>query len=198
MAKPPHKTNMNNLTEAVNVVKTGGLVVIPTDTVAGLVGKAGRPATVERIYKIKNRDPKKPLIILISSISDLDAFNIEPTGEQRKFLENCWPGAVSIILNCPGDKYNYLHRGTNTLAFRLPKPKWLLDFIKQTGPVVAPSANPEGQPPAKNTAEAKEYFGRLISFYADFQNSQDILPSTVVSLTDGIKIARPGSVEIDI
>src|SRR5204863_149383 len=65
------------------------------------------------------------------------------------------------------EKFEYLHRGTNTLALRLPKDESLQNLLKKTGPLIAPSANVEGLPPAKNITDAKKYFGDGVDLYID-------------------------------
>ena len=77
------------------------------------------------------------------------------------------PGKTSIILPCPDEKFHYLHRGSNFLAFRLPADAPLRQFIYRTGPLVAPSANLEGLPPATTIEEAQNYFGDKVDFYID-------------------------------
>lgn len=145
----------------------GEIGVLPTDTIYGLVGSALQKKAVVRIYKARKRNPSKPFIILINSIEDLEFFSIEISAEVRKSLRQFWPGKVSVILPCPRKKYEYLHKGTKTLAFRLPAKKSLRRLLKRTGPLVAPSANPEGLPPAKTIREARRYFGEKIDFYVD-------------------------------
>lgn len=156
-----------NHLDYVGVLKNGGVVVLPTDTLYGIVGRAENPDVVERIYKIRKRAPQKPCIILISDISELEFFSINVSKEQEVFLNENWPGQVSVILDCLDEKFEYLHRGTQALAFRLPKEKDLRSLISQTGPLIAPSANVEGFPPAKNITEAKKYFGNLVDVYVD-------------------------------
>jgi len=197
----------------VKILKTGGIGVLPTDTVYGLVGLALLPETVTRIYKVRRRTPTKPLIILISKIADLKKFGIELSPEQKNFLAKNWfispeqgrggPGPVSIILPLPKAnwvKFKYLHRGTKALAFRLPadnashnhadKPSSqpLLKMLASTGPLVAPSANPEGLPTAKNITEAKKYFGDKVNFYLAGRTKTK--PSTLV------KIDKNGRIEV--
>ena len=153
-----------------NLIKTlseNGVVVMPTDTIYGIVGKALEKNTVERIYKIKERSPKTPCIILIRDINELEKFSIVLSEKQKKELEKYWPGPVSIILNCPDDKFKYLHRGTKTLAFRLPASPTLRDLLLEVGSLIAPSANLEARLPAKNIKEAKKYFGDSVDLYID-------------------------------
>lgn len=151
--------------EIILKIKKDGIGILPTDTLYGIVGSAFSRRAVERIYEVKNRNPKKALIILISSIKDLEKFGIKINKELAKILEKFWPGKVSVILPCPYKKFEYLHRGTKSLAFRLPNKKFLLEILKKTGPLVAPSANPEGFIPAENITEAKKYFGDSVDFY---------------------------------
>ena len=142
------------------ITKNGGVGIIPTDTIYGLVGTALNKKTVERIYKLRHRNQKKPMIILIGDINDLRIFGI-------KLKIKAWPPKTSIIFPAPSAKFRYLHRGSRTLAFRFPRPKKIRDFLNKTGPLVTPSANIEGQPPAKTIKEAQKYFGDKIDFYVD-------------------------------
>lgn len=166
--------------QVVRNLSSGGVAVIPTDTIYGLVGNALNLQTVERIYKIKGRSPEKPFIILISDMAQLNLFGITPTDE----LNTYWPGPVSIILPCDNEKFRYLHRGTGSLAFRLPAKDDLRQLLSKTGPLVAPSANPEGEQPAATVAEAKAYFGRLVDGY---QGASKLIgaPSRLIKITNG-------------
>lgn len=166
--------------EIIKTLKNGGVGVMPTDTIYGLVCRAEHEDSVKRIYEIKKRTPKKPLIILISKLSDLNKFDIKISPKQEKKLKEIWPDKVSVILPTKSKKLAYLDRGTKTLAFRLPKPEWLRSVINKTGPLVAPSANPEGLPPAKTIKEAKNYFGDNIDFYLSAGRHLSGAPSTVI------------------
>ncbi len=151
--------------EAEKFLRSGGIGILPTDTLYGIVGRAESKEAIARIYQVKQRNLKKPLIVLISSFLDLKKFGIKLGAEEKKRLERFWPGKVSVILPSASRKFSYLHRGRKSLAFRLPKKKRLLELIKKTGPLVAPSANPEGKPPAQTIKEARNYFGRKVDFY---------------------------------
>jgi len=180
----------------VEVIKKGGVGVIPTDTIYGLVGKALSRKTVKRVYKLKQRNPKKPSIILISKIDDLKLFKIKLDENTKKFLQKYWPGKVSVILPCPYKKFSYLHRGTKNLAFRLPDYPKLVDLLKKTGPLIAPSANPESEKPAKTIKEAKNYFGEKVDFYTDVGQLES-LPSTLISIKDEkVEVLRQGEIKI--
>ena len=148
------------------LLRTGKIGILPTDTLYGIVGTAKTPSVVKRIYKIKRRSPKKPLIILISDWDMLAQFSATLAQKEIGILEKLWPGPFSVILPIKEKKkFSYLHRGAQSLAFRWPKDKWLLSIIAKSGPLVAPSANPEGLPPAKTAKEAQMYFGKEVDFY---------------------------------
>ncbi len=169
----------------IEILKQGGIGVMPTDTLYGVVGSAMLSDTVERIYRVKKRNTQKPLIVLISSIDDVQNFEIDNLGEdQMKMLAQYWPGPTSILLPCASSKFEYLHRGSGSIAFRLPDKKDLIELIQETGPLVAPSANVEGEKPAATIAEARNYFGNEVDFYIDGGelNNQ---PSTLLKIVGG-------------
>ena len=151
----------------IKVLEENGVVVMPTDTIYGIVGKALEKNTVERIYDIKKRDLNKPCIILIGGINELEKFSIRLSEEKKLEIQKYWSGSVSIILDCPDDSFSYLHRGTKTLAFRMPSSQTLRNLLLEVGPLVAPSANPEARLPSKNIEEAKKYFGDAVDLYID-------------------------------
>ncbi|MDB5167183.1 MAG: Sua5/YciO/YrdC/YwlC family protein [Candidatus Saccharibacteria bacterium] len=174
----------------IEILKNGGIGVIATDTIYGIVGQALNRNTVARIYKVKKRSPSKPFIILINTLSDLNSFNVEISEQTKAILNSYWPGPVSIILDCHATDFEYLHRGTNTLAFRMPAKAELIEIIEQTGPLVAPSANPEGLDPAVDITAAKAYFTTTVDFYQE--GTVNTKPSRIVKITDkGEEIIRP-------
>lgn len=136
------------------------------------------------------------MVVLINSLDDLKLFKIELNDKERELTGKLWPGKVSIILECPYPEFKYLHRGANTIAFRLPKKESLVGLIKETGPLVAPSANPEGREPAKTITESKQYFGDEVDFYLD-EGQVVSLPSTVVAIENGeLLIKRSGEANV--
>jgi L-threonylcarbamoyladenylate synthase len=179
------------------ILKNNGIGILPTDTLYGLVGSVYSQVAVERIYEIKKRDENKSPIILIFSVEELKDFGVELTETAKKFTEKYWPGKVSIIFNFHNEKLSYVDKNNSgTLAFRLPDKKDLIELLRQTGPLIAPSANVQGMTPAKNIAEAKKYFGNTIDFYSD---GGELIsePSTLVKINkDSIEVLREGAVKI--
>ncbi|MDD4990318.1 MAG: Sua5/YciO/YrdC/YwlC family protein, partial [Candidatus Pacebacteria bacterium] len=120
----------------VKILKNGGVGILSTDTLYGLVGSALSKKAVERIYKLKKRGVGKPFIILISKISDLKLFEVELNEKEKEVLRRFWPGPISIVLKCPNltREMSYLRPLNQTLAFRCPNLKWLNVLLKKTGP----------------------------------------------------------------
>lgn len=186
--------------EAVAALRRGGVGIVPTDTLYGIVGSALSRNAVRRIYRLRKRNPKKPMVILIGDVRDLKKFGVHLSPYMKKLLKQVWPGKVSVILPIAKKsalrKFRYLHRGTGTLAFRLPEPEWLRKLLRRTGPLVAPSANLEGRPPAKTIRAAKKYFGDGADFFVN-AGQLDSKPSTLIKIKNGnVVVLRKGAVGI--
>lgn len=180
------------------------IIVLPTDTLYGICTSAFDKKAVERIYDIKGRDENKPFIILISKLKDLQDFGIddELLKMHKKVLSKVWPGKVSVILPIQKKflkKFEYLHRGTGKLAFRLPAKKFTVTLLKKFGSIVAPSANPQSLKPAETIKEAKKYFGDKVDLYIAGGRLKGS-PSTIIEMTnDGeVNIVREGAVRVEL
>jgi L-threonylcarbamoyladenylate synthase len=188
--------------KAEEVLNKAGVVILPTDTLYGMIGRAESKKTVEKIYEIKGRNENKPFIVLITSYKDLEIFGVKINREQAKFLKKIWPGKVSVILSCKLSKFKYIHRGVNSIAFRMigKRNKNLYNLIKKVGPVVAPSANPEGMSPAETIKQAKSYFSPRSDLGVDLYISggkRKLKPSTLIKLeNDKFVILRQGEKKI--
>lgn len=169
------------------VIKKGGVVVMPSDTIYGMMASALDRAAVERLYHVRGRDPKKACIILISSIDELALFGVKINDVERETLGELWKETTSIVLPCPQKKWTYLHRGQESLAFRLirKKHRLLRSMLRNTGPVIAPSANPEGKKVAEMIREAKNYYGDDVDLYVSAGHRVTGKPSRVASIDHG-------------
>lgn len=167
------------------IIQNGGIGVLETDTIYGLVGSAFYPDVVNRIYQVKLRDITKPFIVLISDIEHLKYFGVEVTKELITNIRKYWPGNYSIILPTTENiKFEYLTRGSGKICFRMPDRTDLFELIDLAGPIVAPSANPEGKPPSKTISEAYSYFGDTVDFYSD-AGYVDRAASKIIEFVDG-------------
>jgi len=164
----------------------GAIAVIPTDTIYGIVTSAWHKESVEKIYELKGRSPEKPCIILISSADDMHDFGVSPEYVQRVAA---YPttGPTSFVVPITRTDLTYLDRNTGTLAFRIPNDERTQSILMSSGPLVAPSANTEGNFPSTTIAEARAYFGDNVSIYKD---GGTIIgsPSTLIDIVTGTKL----------
>ncbi|MCX6713398.1 MAG: L-threonylcarbamoyladenylate synthase [Candidatus Vogelbacteria bacterium] len=184
--------------EIVGKINSGGVGILPTDTICGLSGSALSPAVVERIYELKQRPADMPFIVLIGEWEDLGKLGVEITEKDRAVLEKNWPGSISFILPCPDpeNKLEYLHRGKKTIAVRFPIGEDLQKLLAKTGPLISTSANLSGRRPAETIEEARDYFGNRVDFYLD-AGPRGSQPSTLAKLTNGqVEILRQGDTEL--
>ena len=168
----------------------GVIAVIPTDTIYGIVTSAWNKESVERVYQLKGRNPEKPCIILISSTEQMKDFGVTDEYIQKVSLYKS-EGPTSFIVPITRTDLTYLDRGTRTLAFRIPQNipenETVRTILEESGPLIAPSANTEGNPPATAIDEAKEYFGNSVSKYI---NGGTITgsPSALIDIKTGTRL----------
>lgn len=180
--------------EIVGLLKSGGVGLLPSDTIYGLSCVALNRASVERIHKIKRRDKTKPFVILISRIEQLNDLGIITTDAAPAL--RYWPGKMTLIceaLKAP----DWLQMGTATLAVRQPDYSKLRELIDKVGPIVSTSANLSGGQPADSVKQARGYFGDKLDFYVDAGRLAG-QPSTIVkSSFKGLEVIRLGAVKIN-
>ena len=152
--------------------------VLPTDTLYGIVGSAMKPTVVERIYDMRKREREKPMIVLIGDWADLPKLKVGITSPLLELLKKVWPGPVSVVMPVAAPELEYLHRGTNSIAIRMPDKPELRALLTKVGPLVAPSANLARQTPALTIQSAQSYFGDS-AFYID-EGELDNPPSALV------------------
>lgn len=170
------------------------VIVLPTDTVYGLVAKAADKPAVERLYALKER-VHKPGTVVAADIEQLVDLGI--TRRYLKSVEQYWPGPVSVIIPVSNPKLDYLTSGVHSLAVRLPDNKPLLALLKQTGPLMTTSANLPGRPVASTIDQARAYFHDQVDAYIDVGPLEGHQPSTIIRvIDDAVEVVRQGAIEI--
>ena len=172
--------------QLIDALSRGGVCVIRTDTLYGLVCRADNEEAVKKVYDLKQRDTSKSPIVLISSKDQL--FD-KPDEASNYVLDKVWPGAVSVILNSQ-QAPDWISRSNGSVAYRLPDDEELIKLIAKTGPLIAPSANPEGLAPAKNIQQAIEYFGENVDVYTDSGEVINDTPSKLIRITEKGKLEQ--------
>jgi tRNA threonylcarbamoyl adenosine modification protein (Sua5/YciO/YrdC/YwlC family) len=179
--------------EAITILQQGGVGILPTDTVYGLVTRAADQAAVERLYGLKNR-AHKPGPVIAADIKQLVDLGIK--ARYLRAVEHLWPNPLSVIIPT-GDELYYLHRGLDSIPIRIPKDDVLLSLLEQTGPLLTSSANAPGEAPATTMEEARKYFGSDVDFYVDGGDLSGRLPSTIIRIVDdAYEVLREGALKI--
>lgn len=182
--------------EAGEIIKAGGLVAFPTETVYGLGGDALNPASSRKIYAAKGRPSDNPLIVHIADMEALSAIVKEVPETAKKLAAAFWPGPLTMILEKSEAVPTETTGGLDTVAVRMPSDRVARAFIKASGGyVAAPSANRSGRPsPTRAAYVAQDLAGR-IELILDGGDASLGLESTIVDLTvETPVILRPGFV----
>lgn len=182
--------------KAATMLRKGGLVAVPTETLYGLATNAEDGVAVRMIFDIKNRDYEKPVSILVTGMEMAEKYcqNI-PQGAYR-LAEKYWPGPLTMILEDKEAVPMMVTADTGTLGVRCPDHPLTLSIIRQAGvPLAAPSANPAGEEPAKTAQEVLNYFDGKIEGVMDGGPCAVGVASTVVDLTgEEPRILREGGI----
>lgn len=177
----------DELSLAVKILKSGGIVIFPTDTVYGIGCRCDNGDALERIYKIKARPKDQPFPHLVSSLSQVEKIaNVTPLA--KKLINKYWPGALTIIVDCDdGQK----------IGFRMPDNKNLLYIIDKVGvPIIGTSANFHTQPSPKSYEELDPDIIKKADYVLK-GDCQKGIESTVVDATENkLKILRQGAVPL--
>ena len=182
---------------ALNILKNGGVISVPTDTVYGIVCNVFNPGAIERIYAIKGREVIKALPILIGEIRHLDNITMPLNLLAQKLAQHFWPGALTLVVpsqpNLPRQLSPY-----PAVGVRMPNHGWLLNFLLKSGPLASTSANLSGSPEAHNALEVAQQLVGNVDLIVDGGASSLPIPSTVVDCSGPeIKILREGSISSD-
>jgi len=187
-------TKAASIPEAIEVLRRGGVGVIPTDTVYGLVARAADSAAVRRLYALKHRE-HKPGTVIAASVEQLVELGVEERYLNK--VRRWWPGPLSVETPFEG-RYDYLSQETGHCAWRVVADENLQKILKQTGPLQTSSANQPGEPVSVDVEMARGYFGDGVDFYVDGGNLAGRLPSTVIRvMADEIEVIRRGAVDVD-
>jgi L-threonylcarbamoyladenylate synthase len=167
-------------TKITNALSDGGVAVVRSDTVYGIVALAANEAAVEKVYDVKHRSLEKQCIILHSE----NSFSKLKYADLIKKYSQQAATPTTIIVPATHEPA-WILRGGNTIAYRVVHEPFLSSVIDAVGPVIAPSANPEGLAPARSIQEARNYFGQNVECYIDGGIVPEFVhPSTILQLSE--------------
>lgn len=187
---------LEELKQAANILKNGGLVAFPTETVYGLGADALNPQASKKIYKAKGRPSDNPLIVHIANPDHLDVIARDIPEKAYELAGVFWPGPLTIILNKKEIVPFETTGGLNTVAIRLPASRIARDVISASGGyIAAPSANTSGKPSPTMAEHVVEDLDGKIDMIIDGGKSTLGLESTIIDLTGEVAtILRPGCI----
>ena len=165
------KPDREGLTRAAQLLRSGGVVAFPTDTVYGLGADASDEVAQKRIFVIKNRPVGMPLILMAAAESQLEGWvHIDTRAEQ--IIRRWWPGPLTVVFHATGGV---------TMGVRIPQHEVALELLRASGPLMTTSANLHGKEPAMTAEEASELSG--LAAILDGGRASGGTPSTVLDLT---------------
>ena len=182
--------------EAVEVIKMGGIVIAPTDTVYGIIADALNEKAVEKIYEIKKRKKTNPLSILVSNKDMLKKVVKKVSFEEEKIINRFFPGAITLIFEKNEQIPDIVTSGLDTVGIRMPNDKFLLKAIELLGsPIVATSLNLAGEESKTNLDNISQEILNNVDYVIDNGNTKIGVASTVAKI-DGkkIEILREGTI----
>lgn len=178
--------------QAAEIIKQGGIVAFPTETVYGLGADAWNSSAISKIYKIKGRPADNPLIVHLHEKKQIHDFCSNIPEHAHTLIDTFWPGPLTLVLKKRPEVLDAVTAGLDTVALRIPDHSIALDLIRRTGPLVAPSANRSGKPSPTKAEHVISDFGNACEVLDG--NATNIgLESTVIDLSEKEPIIlRPG------
>jgi L-threonylcarbamoyladenylate synthase len=188
------------LNEVINILKRDGVIIIPTETVYGIVGNALSDTVVDRIYEAKNRPREKAINIMLGRKSDIEKYAVIENDIERKIIDKCLPGPVTVILKKKEQNFgDGFTQSDNTIGIRIPDNKIMNAILEQIDfPIIAPSANITGKASGVDAEEIAKDFDGKVDAIIDGGKAKIGLASTIVKVDNNdIKILRSGKVTLE-
>ena len=192
----PDSPDIHEIRRAASIIKNGGLVAFPTETVYGLGADGLRTDTVDKIFLAKGRPQDNPLILHVASPDDISRVATEMPPVVDKLVQLFWPGPLTLVLPKRPHVPDVVSGGLPTIGVRMPDNIIALTLIAESGTLLAaPSANLSGRPSPTQSSDVAEYMWGRIDLILDGGPTRLGVESTVLDLTeDPPMILRPGSV----
>lgn len=181
-----------DLTIAAERIRRGSVAAFPTETVYGLGADAWNPDAIRQVFQRKGRPPDNPLIVHIADLDMVESFATHLSDAVRKLMQTFWPGPLTLVLAKKPQVLDLITGGLDTVAVRMPDHSLALQLIRETGPLVAPSANRSGRPSPTRAEHVSQDFGDTLPVL-DGGPCRLGLESTVLDVTEEpFQVLRPG------
>jgi tRNA threonylcarbamoyl adenosine modification protein (Sua5/YciO/YrdC/YwlC family) len=188
----------DGIAAAIDAVRRGELIVMPTDTVYGIGADAFDSRAVADLIAAKGRGRDMPVPVLIGSWRTLDGLVMAVDQRTRDLIEAFWPGGLTLVVEHAPSLAWDLGDAYGTVAVRMPLHPVALEILTETGPMAVSSANATGHPPAATAADAQAQLGYQVGIYLEAGEGGAQVPSTIVDVTRDVpRVLRLGAVELD-
>ena len=189
----------DNISRAAEILRGGGLVAVPTETVYGLAGNGLDTKAVERIYEVKGRPETKPLSLMVPDAKAMDRWCVDVPRAARALAERFWPGPLTLVLRSAPEVPELTRAGGGTVGLRCPDHGLTLALLRASQlPLAAPSANLSGAPSPKTAGEVLAYFDGQIDAVLDGGACGIGRESTILDLSAApYRILRQGALAAD-
>ncbi len=189
-----NKNNINQLKQAAQIIKDGGIVVFPTETVYGIGANAFHEGAIKRLYEIKHRPFHQNTSLLVNSLEMIELIAQKPTPLEYALIHEFFPGPLTLIVKTNHKVSSIVAGTTNTFGVRMPQNEIALKLIEYANvPIATPSANIAGKPSGTNIKNIMEDFKEQVDCYIDGGNSKLGISSTIVQVIDEVPhILREG------
>ena len=190
------KVSEESIQLAGEVLKQGGIVAFPTDTVYGLGAVCTNDEAVRKIFAAKGRDEGKPLSILVASVEQAEQIALEIPEKARRLMEKYWPGALTLVFKKRPEISDKVSAGRETIGLRMPDSRAAVKLLEAAGtPLAAPSANTSGKRSSVSAEDVIADLAGRVDMILDGGRCPVGISSTVVDLTgESPVILREGSI----
>lgn len=192
----PSAAKAEEISVAVAALEHGEAIAFPTETLYGLGADALNAAAVEKIYRLKGRDPTNPIPVLVADRAMLDVLVSEISPIAERLIMKFWPGPLTLVLPARRDIPAPLVNSSGGVGMRISSQPIATELVRRLGrPLTATSANPSGKPPAHTVEEARNYFAADIAVFVDGGPLVSKIGSTVAAISrEKITIIREGDI----
>ena len=192
--------NNDELEEVAEIIRNGGVVIFPTETVYGIGGNALNTETIKKIYEVKKRPSSKPLSILVKDKDEIEKYAQITSEIEKKIIDNFMPGPITLVLKKKENVIpDIVTSGNDTIGVRIPNNNIIAQVLKSCSlPIAAPSANISGQPSSTKLEDVIDDFNGKVDAMIDGGECTEKVSSTVVQVVDGkVRILREGVITIE-
>jgi L-threonylcarbamoyladenylate synthase len=195
----PEGPERSVISEVAKIIKTGGIVSFPTETVYALGADAYNEEMVAKVYRIKRRDRSKPISVFLKGMQDTKRLVDAVSKDAEKLMDKFWPGPLTLVFKCTHPKLSLVLANGDKLGVRVSPSRFIAQLLNDAGvPITATSANISGKKSCVAANRVFYFFNGRIDLIVDGGKSKVFLPSTVLDVSgEEVSLIRLGHIPLD-